>query len=116
MRDQNGELQYFIGVQLDGSEYVEPERKRLSEKTEKEGSKMVLATAKDIDGAVRELPDANMKPEDLWALHSLSVFARPHSKQSKSWAAVNKVKTKGQNLALKDFRPIKPLGCGDTGR
>lgn len=41
MRDQNGELQYFIGVQLDGSEYVEPERKRLSEKTEKEGSKMV---------------------------------------------------------------------------
>jgi hypothetical protein len=56
------------------------------------------------------------KPEDLWALHSLSVFARPHSKQSKSWAAVNKVKTKGQNLGLKDFRPIKPLGCGDTGR
>ncbi|CAK9231174.1 unnamed protein product [Sphagnum troendelagicum] len=115
MRDQNGELQYFIGVQLDGSEYVEPERKRLSEKTEKEGSKMVRATAKDIDGAVRELPDANMKPEDLWALHSLSIFARPHSKQSKFWAAVNKVKTKGQNLGLKDFRPIKPLGCGDTG-
>jgi hypothetical protein len=31
------------------------------------------------------------KPEDFWALHSLSVFARPHNKQSKSWAAVNKV-------------------------
>jgi hypothetical protein len=41
MRDQNGELQYFIGVQLDGSEYVESETKRLSEKTEKDGSKVV---------------------------------------------------------------------------
>jgi hypothetical protein len=66
MRDQNGELQYFIGVQLDGSEYVEPERKRLSEKTEKEGSKVVRATAKDIDGAVRELPDANMVSIDTF--------------------------------------------------
>ncbi len=36
-----GELQYFIGVQLDGSEYVESETKRLSEKTEKDGSKVV---------------------------------------------------------------------------
>ncbi|CAM6050063.1 unnamed protein product [Sphagnum compactum] len=115
MRDQNGELQYFIGVQLDGSEYVEPETKRLSEKTEKDGSKVVRETAKDIDGAMRELPDANMKPEDLWAKHSLSVSPKPHSKQSKSWAAINEVRSKGQNLGLKDFRPIKPLGCGDTG-
>lgn len=36
-----GELQYFIGVQLDGSEYVEPERKRLSPNTEKESTKLV---------------------------------------------------------------------------
>ncbi|CAM6027758.1 unnamed protein product [Sphagnum balticum] len=115
MRDQNGELQYFIGVQLDGSEYVEPETKRLSEKTEKDGSKVVCETAKDIDGAMRELPDANMKPEDLWAKHSLSVSPKPHSKQSKSWAAINEVRSEGQNLGLKDFRPIKPLGCGDTG-
>jgi hypothetical protein len=34
-------LQYFIGVQLDGSEYVEPDRKRLSENTVKEGAKIV---------------------------------------------------------------------------
>ena len=26
------------------------------------------------------------------------------------------MKLKGPNLGLKDFRPIKPLGCGDTGR
>ena len=41
MRDQKGELQYFIGVQLDGSEYVEPERHRLSDNTEKKGAKLV---------------------------------------------------------------------------
>lgn len=36
-----GELQYFIGVQLDGSEYVEPVRHRLSENTEKASAKLV---------------------------------------------------------------------------
>ena len=36
-----GELQYFIGVQLDGSEYVEPVRRRLSDNTEKESAKLV---------------------------------------------------------------------------
>lgn len=36
-----GELQYFIGVQLDGSEYVEPERRRLSDNTEQASAKLV---------------------------------------------------------------------------
>lgn len=58
--EMQGELQYFIGVQLDGSEYLEPERKRLSRDKEKEGAKIVQDTANNIDGAVRELPDANM--------------------------------------------------------
>lgn len=58
--DWQGELQYFIGVQLDGSEYLEPERHRLSKNKEKEGAKVVQETANNIDGAVRELPDANM--------------------------------------------------------
>lgn len=67
-----GELQYFIGVQLDGSEYLEPERRRLSEKTEKEGAKVVQETANNIDGAVRELPDANMVWISNHPLHFLS--------------------------------------------
>nr|AML78597.1 putative LOV domain-containing protein [Takakia lepidozioides] len=115
MRDHNGELQYFIGVQLDGSEYIEPERKRLSEKTEKEGAKVVRETARNIDGAVRELPDANLKPEDLWSKHSQVVHPKPHRKHSASWNAINKIRCNGQKLGLKHFRPIKPLGCGDTG-
>lgn len=36
-----GELQYFIGVQLDGSDHVEPLRNRLSEKTEQQSAKIV---------------------------------------------------------------------------
>lgn len=42
-----GELQYFIGVQLDGSEYVEPARHRLSDNTEKASAKLVSQSIKN---------------------------------------------------------------------
>ncbi|KAL8229401.1 hypothetical protein R6Q57_014301 [Mikania cordata] len=60
MRDQKGELQYFIGVQLDGSGHVEPLRNRLSDATEQQSAKLVKATAENVNEAVRELPDANL--------------------------------------------------------
>jgi len=41
MWDQKGELQYFIGVQLDGSDHVEPLTNRLSENTELQSAKLV---------------------------------------------------------------------------
>ncbi|KAL3686627.1 hypothetical protein R1sor_009201 [Riccia sorocarpa] len=115
MKDNKGELQYFIGVQLDGSEHVEPIRRRLSEKTEEEGKKIVQETAKNVNGAVRELPDANMSIEDLWANHSRVVYPRPHKRDSKTWNAMQEVLSNGDKLSLSHFRPIKPLGCGDTG-
>ncbi|XP_057494884.1 phototropin-2-like isoform X2 [Actinidia eriantha] len=85
MRDQKGELQYFIGVQLDGSDHVEPLRNRLSETTEQQSAKLVKATAENVDEAVRELPDANL------------------------------ISTSGEQIGLNHFKPIRPLGCGDTG-
>nr|AML79338.1 putative LOV domain-containing protein [Ipomoea purpurea] len=115
MRDQKGELQYFIGVQLDGSQHVEPLRNRLSDKTEQESAKLVKATAENVDEAVRELPDANMKPEDLWALHSLPVFPRPHKKGSASWGAIQKIIASGEKVGLYHFKPVRHLGYGDTG-
>ncbi|KAG8657685.1 phototropin-2 isoform X1 [Manihot esculenta] len=115
MRDQKGELQYFIGVQLDGSDHVEPLRNRLSEKTELQSAKLVKATAENVDEAVRELPDANLTPEDLWALHSQPVFPRPHKRESASWIAIQKITSRGEKIGLHHFKPIKPLGCGDTG-
>nr|AML76459.1 putative LOV domain-containing protein [Cornus florida] len=115
MRDQKGELQYFIGVQLDGSDHVEPLRNRLSEKTEEQSAKLVKATANNVDEAVRELPDANLRPEDLWAIHSQPVFPRPHKKYSSSWTAIQKITASGDKIGLKHFKPIRPLGCGDTG-
>ncbi|RZB98955.1 Phototropin-2 isoform E [Glycine soja] len=90
MRDQKGELQYFIGVQLDGSDHVEPLKNRLSETTEQQSAKLVKATAENVDEAVRELPDANLRPEDLWAIHSQPVFPRPHKKDNPSWIAIQK--------------------------
>ncbi|VVB16405.1 unnamed protein product [Arabis nemorensis] len=115
MRDQKGELQYFIGVQLDGSDHVEPLRNRLSERTEMQSSKLVKATATNVDEAVRELPDANTRPEDLWAAHSKPVYPLPHSMESTSWKAIQKIQASGERVGLHHFKPIKPLGSGDTG-
>ncbi|CAM0905001.1 unnamed protein product [Alopecurus aequalis] len=115
MWDQKGELQYFIGVQLDGSDHVEPLRNRLSETTELQSAKLVKATAGNVDEAVRELPDANLRPEDLWALHSLPVSPKPHKRDNSSWKAIEKIVETGEKIGLKHFKPVKPLGCGDTG-
>nr|AHZ63884.1 phototropin [Pellia neesiana] len=115
MKDNKGELQYFIGVQLDGSEHIEPIRRRMSERTEEEGKKIVQSTAKNVDGALRELPDANTSLEDLWANHSRVVLPKPHKRNSSTWDAVRGVLSGGEKLGLAHFRPIKPLGCGDTG-
>ncbi|KAJ6986246.1 phototropin-2-like isoform X1 [Populus alba x Populus x berolinensis] len=116
MRDEKGDLQYFIGAQvLDGSDHVEPLRNRLSEATEQQSAKLVKATAENVDEAVRELPDANLRPEDLWAIHSRTVFPRPHKKDSPSWTAIQKITSRGEKIGLHHFNPIKPLGCGDTG-
>ncbi|KAL3631692.1 Phototropin-2 [Castilleja foliolosa] len=115
MRDHKGELQYFIGVQLDGSDYIEPLRNRLSERTEQKSAKLVKATAVNVDEAVRELPDANSRPEDLWALHSQPVFPLPHKRDGAAWAAIRKITETGEKIGLNHFKPIRPLGCGDTG-
>nr|CAB3484106.1 unnamed protein product [Digitaria exilis] len=96
MRDQKGELQYFIGVQLDGSDHVEPLRNRLSENT--------------------ELQSAKLRPEDLWAIYSKPVSAKPHKRYNPSWIAIEKLTKSGATIGLKHFKPVKPLGCGDTGR
>nr|AML77660.1 putative LOV domain-containing protein [Tragopogon porrifolius] len=115
MRDQKGELQYFIGVQLDGSGHVEPLRNRLSDTTEKQSAKLVKATAENVDEAVRELPDANLRPEDLWAIHSQHVSPRPHKKYNSLWKAIQKITAGGEIIGLDHFKPIRPLGSGDTG-
>nr|AML77467.1 putative LOV domain-containing protein [Dacrydium balansae] len=115
MRDQKGEVQYFIGVQLDGTQHVEPHLNKVPEKTEEEGARLVKDTAANVDDAVRELPDANLKPEDLWINHSKLVFPKPHKKNNSSWKAIEKILEKGEHIGLKHFKPIKSLGYGDTG-
>nr|AML76699.1 putative LOV domain-containing protein [Schlegelia parasitica] len=115
MRDQKGEVQYFIGVQLDGSEHVEPLHNCIPEDTATESAKLVKQTAENVDEAVRELPDANTKPEDLWKNHSKFVHPKPHRKDSPSWKAIQEIQDSGEGIGLKHFKPIKPLGSGDTG-
>nr|AML79135.1 putative LOV domain-containing protein [Centella asiatica] len=115
MRDQKGEVQYFIGVQLDGSQHVEPLQNKIPEATATESAKLVKETAENVDEAVRELPDANSTPEDLWKNHSKVVHPKPHRRESTSWKAIQKILNSGEELGLKHFKPVKPLGSGDTG-
>ncbi|KAH9618841.1 hypothetical protein KSS87_010143 [Heliosperma pusillum] len=115
MRDQKGEVQYFIGVQLDGSQHVEPLQNSIAEAVVVESEKQVKETAGNVDIAVRELPDANKKPEDLWANHSKVVKPKPHRRDSRPWTAIQKILENGETIGLKHFKPVKPLGAGDTG-
>ncbi|CAJ1942085.1 unnamed protein product [Sphenostylis stenocarpa] len=104
-REITGELQYFIGVQLDGSDHIEPLKNRLSETAEQQSAKLVKATAENVDEAVRELPDANLRPEDLWAIHSQPVFPRPHKKENPSWIAIQKLAEKA-NVGSSELSPV----------
>ncbi|CAI0545285.1 unnamed protein product [Linum tenue] len=115
MRDLKGEVQYFIGVQLDGSEHVEPQNNAIAKDVAKEGEKLVKETAENVGVAARELPDANLTPEDLWANHSKLVLPKPHRKNTPNWEAIQKIQDSGEQIGLKHFRPVKPLGSGDTG-
>nr|AML78339.1 putative LOV domain-containing protein [Mollugo verticillata] len=115
MRDQKGDVQYFIGVQLDGSQHVEPLQNSIPFATVVESEKQIKETAANVDVAARELPDGNKKPEDLWANHSKLVQPKPHRKGSTSWQAIMKIIESGEQIGLKHFRPVRPLGAGDTG-
>ncbi|KAF7823509.1 putative LOV domain-containing protein [Senna tora] len=115
MRDQKGEVQYFIGVQLDGSQHVEPLHNCIAEESAKEGEHLVKQTAENVDEAMRDLPDANLTPEDLWLNHSKVVHPKPHRKDNPSWRAIQKILDSGEQIGLKHFKPVKPLGSGDTG-
>nr|AHZ63812.1 neochrome [Dipteris conjugata] len=110
MRDKKGNLQYFIGVQQETD---------MPDKVEQEKAMVVRATAQNVDVAARELPDANVSPDHLWERHSKVVTPLPHSKiNSPCWHAIRRVQRRlrrGERLGLKHFRPIKPLGSGDTG-
>ncbi|GAB2214696.1 hypothetical protein Droror1_Dr00019058 [Drosera rotundifolia] len=115
MRDNKGEVQYFIGVQLDGTQHVEPLQNSIPDALVTESQKLVQETAGNVDEAVRELPDANKNPEDLWANHSKFVRPKPHKKDNRAWKAIKKIMDGGEQIGLKHFRPVKPLGSGDTG-
>ncbi|XVF46425.1 hypothetical protein PTKIN_Ptkin03bG0025600 [Pterospermum kingtungense] len=115
MRDQKGEVQYFIGVQLDGSAKVDPLCNSIPDIAAQESEQLVKQTAENVDEAARELPDANMNPEDLWMNHSKVVHPKPHRKDSPYWKAIQKILDSGEKIGLKHFSPIKPLGSGDTG-
>lgn len=112
MWDQKkGELQYFIAAQL----HLKPSRGWLLDQTEHEIAKLAKAVAENVDKAVRELPDANLKPKNFWAIYCQPVLPRPHKKYIPSWIAIQKITSHGEKIGLHHFKPIRPLGFGDIG-
>nr|AHZ63804.1 neochrome [Adiantum raddianum] len=109
MWDKKGDLQYYIGVM---QETAAP---RAQEDMPDRVDQMQV-TAQKVDLAARELPDTNVTtPDHLWMRHSKAVTPLPHSKaSSSSWYSIRRVQRRFP-LGLKHFRPIKPLGSGDTG-
>lgn len=115
VRDRSGVLQYFIGVQLDASEYMDEQEGLLADEQAKESTAEVLDTGKGIDSALRELPDAGGAFEDLWAAHNVRAVPMPHKKADPLWAAVLGATPHAGALKLQHFRPLKALGSGNTG-
>nr|AML79646.1 putative LOV domain-containing protein [Mougeotia sp. BC-2016] len=115
VKDSTGQLQYFIGVQLDASEYKEPLLEPLSEVAEKDGIQQVISTAVNVGLSLKELPDPHVLKEDIWAVHSSQVFPKPHRRYDKNWEAILKVQSSEGSVGLRHFKPVRPLGCGDTG-
>ncbi|XLS44806.1 hypothetical protein HN51_001671 [Arachis hypogaea] len=48
MRDQKREVQYFIGVQLDDTQHVEPLHNCITENTAKEGEQLILDSGEQV--------------------------------------------------------------------
>ncbi|KAG7011841.1 Phototropin-2 [Cucurbita argyrosperma subsp. argyrosperma] len=108
---KKGELQYFIGVLL----HLKRSKDRLLDRMKHERTKLVKDIAESVDRAVRELPDANLKPRNFWEIYCQPVLPRPHKKYSPSWIAIQKITSHGEKIGLHHFKPIKPLGFGDIG-
>nr|AML78426.1 putative LOV domain-containing protein [Bambusina borreri] len=115
VKDTKGMLQYFIGVQLDASQYLDPNIQGLEDRFAQEGEKIIVEAANNIDGAVRDLVDPGSDAKDIWAIHSVPAIVKPHKRLDAAWKAIQEVVAKDGRLGLKHFRPIKPLGAGDTG-
>nr|AHZ63843.1 neochrome 2 [Cylindrocystis brebissonii] len=108
VRDTQGHVLYMVNVLKDcGSAQVnEADVKAFKMKAEAEASA--------VAEALRNLPNAAMI-EKQWTIHSHPVLPKPHRAQDPAWTAVREMAERDGRLGLKHFRPIKPLGSGDSG-
>nr|BAE20158.1 neochrome [Mougeotia scalaris]BAE20163.1 neochrome [Mougeotia scalaris] len=108
VKDSDGTVLYIVNVVKDlGKSMVDDAAfKKAVAKAEKEAS--------SVAEALRDLPDAASE-ERQWTIHSRAVLPKPHKVEDPAWAAIKKVRAEEGRLGLKHFKPIKPLGNGDSG-
>nr|AHZ63842.1 neochrome 1 [Cylindrocystis sp. VAZE] len=108
VRDSQGHVLYMVNVlkEVGSAQVNDAELKTFKTTAEMEASA--------VAEALRNLPNAAMI-EKQWTIHSHPVLPKPHRAQDPAWAAVRETSERDGRLGLKHFRPIKPLGSGDSG-
>nr|AAX81328.1 neochrome [Mougeotia scalaris] len=106
-KDKDGNALYIINVVKDLGEA------QISDAAFRKEDAEARKEAAEITRALHDLPDT--AAYELWTVHSKFVASKPHRAWDSAWTAIKEVREKEGRLCLKHFKPIKPLGNGDSG-
>jgi len=107
LRDSEGKIQFFVGVQMDVSRSGEfSENEALEEQASK-------SAAANVNDSLREITN---KRENVWSdiLPGKMIF-QPHHYTNPKHVLINDLVRKQGALGLNNFTPVKQLGRGDVG-
>nr|AML78527.1 putative LOV domain-containing protein [Pandorina morum] len=118
MRDQDGSVRFFVGVQVDvTAQSASPDKVPAWTKTpsaEDEKAKQGAAAASMIGSAIMGM--AAPATTNPWAAISGEVMRRkPHKADDKAYQALIALQQRDSKLKLMHFRRVKQLGAGDVG-
>ncbi|KXZ43471.1 hypothetical protein GPECTOR_89g491 [Gonium pectorale] len=118
MRDQDGSVRFFVGVQVDvTAQSTSPDKMPVWNKTpsaEEEKAVAGAQAASMISTALQGM--AGPGAANPWAGISGAVMKRkPHKTEDKAYQALLALQQKDGKLKLMHFRRVKQLGAGDVG-
>ncbi|GFR40580.1 hypothetical protein Agub_g1160 [Astrephomene gubernaculifera] len=121
MRDQDGSVRFFVGVQVDvTAQSSGPADKapawNKSPSAEEEKAKMGAQAASMISTALQGMAAPAASAANPWAAISSSMMRRkPHKGEDRAYQALLSLQQRDGKLKLMHFRRVKQLGAGDVG-
>ncbi|GLI69548.1 hypothetical protein VaNZ11_014099 [Volvox africanus] len=118
MRDQDGSVRFFVGVQVDvTAQSASPDKAPVWNKTpsaEDEKAKQGAAAASMISTALMGM--AAPATSNPWVSIGGEIMRRkPHKGEDKAYQALMALQQRDGKLKLMHFRRVKQLGAGDVG-